>query len=367
MIKSIDNQISLALSLSLSLSPSPQIRVNSSQEFKVKESEDVTQLQSPGVWGWFTEVVSLMLKERVNETHINVDLFSSKTCFRVEPNNASAVYRVLLARRFDPQLIAIFVCGLLLFFYAEALSRSQLFFYTSGISVGILASLIIVIFILSRLLPKKSSLYLLIAGGWSLSLYLIQVTLRNLHFLLREHWQYVLGYVMVSGLLSFAVCYKYGPLQEKRSINLLNWGLQLLGLGLMYCGIQVRQVALVLVAVAFVTKHLEVPVSWTVLAYKRVSRIRFKLEPPALLTEEEYRQQGEVETQRALEGLRGYCSSPEINAWKTVSRLSAPKRFADFVEGQAHLNPNEISVHEQEYGLGGTYIEEQIFDSEGED
>ena len=54
---------------------------------------------------------------------------------------------------------------------------------------------------------------------------------------------------------------------------------------------------------------------------------RWKPEPRRLLTEEEYQKQGEVETHQALEELRKYCTSPEFNTWKTVSRLQSPKRL----------------------------------------
>ena len=47
---------------------------------------------------------------------------------------------------------------------------------------------------------------------------------------------------------------------------------------------------------------------------------------PRLLTEEEYRLQGEVETRKALEQLREYCNSPDCSAWKTISRIQSPKR-----------------------------------------
>uniref|UniRef100_UPI00398F0472 nuclear envelope integral membrane protein 1 isoform X1 n=2 Tax=Pristiophorus japonicus TaxID=55135 RepID=UPI00398F0472 len=339
-----------------------QIRVNSSEKFKIKQVDDEMELETPGVWSWIVESAMSILKEKVNETYINVDLFASKTCFKVEPSSAVACYDVLLTRRFDPQLIVLFTFGLVLFFYAETLSRSQLFFYTSGMSIGVLASLIILICILARFLPKKTSLYLLVAGGWSVSLYLIQVTLRNLQFLLREYWQYVLGYVTLSGFVSFAVCYKYGPLEEERSVNLLNWALQFCGLLLMYSGIQVRHVALALIIVAFCMKKLELPFRWTYAAYKQVFIGRSKLEPRQLLTEEEYQRQGEIETYNALLELQMFCSSPEFNAWKTVSRLSTPKRFADFVEGEFHLNPNEIAVHEQEYGLAGMFLEDELCD-----
>lgn len=42
-------------------------------------------------------------------------------------------------------------------------------------------------------------------------------------------------------------------------------------------------------------------------------------------------------------------------------------RFADFVGGACHVTPNEVSVHEQEYGLGGIFLEDQLFEEEEEE
>lgn len=41
-------------------------------------------------------------------------------------------------------------------------------------------------------------------------------------------------------------------------------------------------------------------------------------------------------------------------------------RFADFVEGSFHLTPNEVSVHEQEYGLGSILAQDEELSSEEE-
>uniref|UniRef100_A0A8C9FRK1 Nuclear envelope integral membrane protein 1 n=1 Tax=Pavo cristatus TaxID=9049 RepID=A0A8C9FRK1_PAVCR len=151
------------------------------------------------------------------------------------------------------------------------------------------------------------------------------------------------------GFVSFAVCYRYGPLENERSINLLSWALQLLGLALMYLGIQIRPIALALV----------LGNNWCHSAGRRAQSARLGPSPPRLLTEEEYRIQGEVETRRALEELRNYCRSPDFSAWTAVSRIQSPKRFAEFVGGASHLTASEVSFHEQEYGLGGVFLEEQ--------
>ncbi|XP_055103721.1 nuclear envelope integral membrane protein 1 isoform X4 [Symphalangus syndactylus] len=252
----------------------------------------------------------------------------------------------------------------------KELEQSQIFYYSTGMSVGIVASLLIIIFILSKFMPKKSPIYVILVGGWSFSLYLIQLVFKNLQEIWRCYWQYLLSYVLTVGFMSFAVCYKYGPLENERSINLLTWTLQLMGLCFMYSGIQIPHIALAIIIIALCTKNLEYPIQWLYITYRKVCKAAEKPVPPRLLTEEEYRIQGEVETRKALEELREFCNSPDCSAWKTVSRIQSPKRFADFVEGSSHLTPNEVSVHEQEYGLGSIIAQDEIYEeasSEEED
>ena len=76
------------------------------------------------------------------------------------------------------------------------------------------------------------------------------------------------GYVVLVGFISFAVCYRYGPLVDEKSVNILSWTLQLLGLLLVYLGIQIQQVAFALIVAALITKNLEYPVSLIVVAFR---------------------------------------------------------------------------------------------------
>ncbi|NWR90663.1 NEMP1 protein, partial [Furnarius figulus] len=100
---------------------------------------------------------------------------------------------------------------------------------------------------------------------------------------------------------------------------------------------------------------------------RRVQSSRLGPSPPRLLTEEEYRLQGEVETLKALEELRSFCRSPDFSAWTAVSRIQSPKRFAEFVGGASHVTPNEVSVHEREFGLDSLFIDEQLFEEDEDD
>ncbi|KAB0379123.1 nuclear envelope integral membrane protein 1 isoform X1 [Muntiacus reevesi] len=336
-----------------------QIRVNSSKLVRVTQVENeqkLKELEQFSIWNFF----SSFLKEKLNDTHVNVGLYSRKTCLKVEVLEEDTKYSVVVTRRFDPKLFLIFLLGFTLFFCGDLLSRSQIFYYSTGMSVGIVASLLIIIFVVSKFMPKKSPIYIILVGGWSFSLYLIQLVFKNLHEIWRCYWQYLLSYVLAVGFMSFAVCYKYGPLENERSINLLTWTLQLLGLCFMYSGIQIPHIALAVIVTALCSKNLEYPLHWLYVTYRKMCKATEKTVPPRLLTEEEYRLQGEVETRKALEQLREYCNSPDCSAWKTVSRIQSPKRFADFVEGSFHLTPNEVSVHEQEYGLGSIVAQDEL-------
>ncbi|KAL1020714.1 hypothetical protein UPYG_G00003700 [Umbra pygmaea] len=340
-----------------------QVRVWSSKQLKVTIAEDEEKLQDLerfSVWS----LMQYLMNEQTNETTISMSLFSTKTCFKIDPIDPAAQYTVKPIRKFDIFLFLTFLAGVLLFTFADSLSRSQVFYYSAGMSTGLIASLIIVIFIMARFLPKKSPFYMVIVGGWSFSVYIIQLVFRNLQVILREHWHIAFGYAAVVGFISFAVCYRHGPLVEERSINILSWTLQLFGLLLIYAGIQVQQVALAIIVAAFCSKNIEYPVSLALFAWRKFKpTLRWKPEPRRLLTEEEFHKQGEEETQRALEELRQYCNSPEFSTWKTVSRLQSPKRFADFVEGSPHLISNEVSVHAQEYG---SFFEDEFFDTDEE-
>ncbi|KFV11786.1 Transmembrane protein 194A, partial [Tauraco erythrolophus] len=107
--------------------------------------------------------------------------------------------------------------------------------------------------------------------------------------------------------------------------------------------------------------------NWCCSTGRRVQSARLGPSPPRLLTEEEYQIQGKVETSKALEELRNYCRSPDFSAWAVVSRIQSPKRFADFVGGACHVTPNEVSLHEREYGLESIFLDDPFLEEEEEE
>jgi hypothetical protein len=59
-------------------------------------------------------------------------------------------------------------------------------------------------------------------------------------------------------------------------------------------------------------------------------RVRKRMFPDQrrLLSDDEYRKEGVVETKKALKGLQQYCHSPESNPWRTVLKLKDPVRYS---------------------------------------
>ena len=63
-------------------------------------------------------------------------------------------------------------------------------------------------------------------------------------------WQYVVIYVFVAGVISFAVIYRFGPVENPRTFNLIQWSIQLLALILIALASQLPEVGFTFVTLA---------------------------------------------------------------------------------------------------------------------
>lgn len=70
-------------------------------------------------------------------------------------------------------------------------------------------------------------MYGMLVGGWTVGIYFLQMLFENLHTILVVYQTYVFWYVIVTGFISFVVCYRLGPPKNQRSKDLIKWGLQL--------------------------------------------------------------------------------------------------------------------------------------------
>lgn len=276
------------------------------------------------------------------------------SCFSIK---TSADFKIIIhSIALDIKRLAMFIVGIFLFGYSARLSHNSLFYYLCGVIVGVTASFVIIILLISRLIPKKRMMVGYLGASCMLSLYAIQMLIENLNMILILYYKYILGYIVFSMLVSFVVCYRYGPVTNPRSIDLIRWTLQLIGLALVIsCSFHLE--AMVFVDIL------------SILLYYTKFSLPFGLLPksipkPQLLSEDEYIQQSLIETPKALEELRKYCKSPNCDAWKVVSRLHNPKIFAEFMETSAHVSTEAVNEHEKELEDYDTEYNEE---SESED
>ncbi|KAM7316229.1 hypothetical protein ACRRTK_024909 [Alexandromys fortis] len=272
--------------------------------------------------------------------------YGETVCFSVRPIGSMSTYIVSVDRNtLDLRLLLLFVAGILLFVSAKTLSRSPVFYYSSGTVLGVVMTLVFVLLMAKRHIPK-----------------VVYVGCQLTEDLKRLNRLYVLGYFLVVGLCSFGACYWHGPLTSEWSRGLLMWTLRFLSLVLLYMGAAVPQFAYAIMVLLLFSRNLRYPLRALSYLWWRM-RPWFIREPPVVkfLTEDEYREQAEAETASALEELRRACCRPDFPSWLAVSRLQAPKKFADFILGASHLSPEEVITHERQYGLGGAFLEEQLF------
>lgn len=268
----------------------------------------------------------------------------NKSCVFVESKEAVSVE--LQIRPFDALIFARLLLGLFLFFLASRLSRSVIFYYGSGISLGILASVLIAIFLLSRLMPEKRIAFGFLAATCSVTAYFVRRTFQDVQQFAYSHIEYLIVYFFLSGLLGFCIFYYKGPVSNPRLLNIMKWAIQLFALVLIYSGTRIPEVSGTFVIITVVVYLLPVSSCGLGEKLKRSWRIRFP-KKIRLLTEEEYQEQGRIETQKALEELKSFCRSPDCHAWRTMSRLSSPARFAQWVEGVSdHIQDQEVIDHD---------------------
>ncbi|XP_052092295.1 nuclear envelope integral membrane protein 1-like isoform X2 [Mytilus californianus] len=274
-------------------------------------------------------------------------------------------------KRIELWYVAYLFIGLLIFLYAKHLSQNVNLQYGSGVSLGIIASLLILMIILHRVFPQslKKLGYLMVLSSCCASMYFWQLFATSFSSTVMSYWKWILGYIAVTGFLSFGACYKYGPITDQKSLNILKWLIQALGVLMIYQGTQIPQISVAIIMVILTIYNLPKGLY----SNKLTRYFRYRLFKPKvrLLTEEEYQKQGYEETKKALEDLRKFCQSPDCKPWKVISKLKSPDRFASFIEGDSwHVNDQELleydSFNDEELHTENEEEEEENIISEDE-
>lgn len=98
-------------------------------------------------------IFSFNLLSRSKKKVMNLNPFN-KTCIGLE---TAEEYQVkLLLIRLDIIKVSMLIGGILMFFTATSLSNNSAFFYLSGVLLGNFASVLILIWFISKLIPKVS-------------------------------------------------------------------------------------------------------------------------------------------------------------------------------------------------------------------
>ena len=149
-------------------------------------------------------------------------------------------------------MVAITIAGLARFLMAPRLCRNTFFHYTTGISVGLLMSVVILTYLVQRKFQK--SLFSWVGVAYSLSVYLMTRTWFNIkEYLTEQYFHLVVGYVLAAGLISFAVIYRMGPPSDHRTLNLITWSMQLVAVVMVFLSSyhQTASTALILLIVTW--------------------------------------------------------------------------------------------------------------------
>eukprot|EP00731_Ephydatia_muelleri_P013506 Em0007g816a len=146
-------------------------------------------------------------------------------------------YSLMVRHKTKLRYLALMAIGLILFFGAPSASRNLAVYYSSSVVLGVMLSLLLLLFIFSRMIPKTSMIgWGVLVGGYTIAASVTYWMWLNSLDALVHFWRYVAGYVAVAGLVTFAVVYRLGT-PDPRTMNLIQWGAQLVALALVYASL----------------------------------------------------------------------------------------------------------------------------------
>ena len=257
---------------------------------------------------------------------------------------------------YDMVSVAMFVGGSGLFFLAPSLSRSVMFHYSSGVSIGMLLAWLMILVLLLKLMPYKRFFTATFVASGSAGLYFTEYLYQKGVVLIKEYPRYFAGYCIFMMLLTTALIYYFGPVTSEKAFNLIQWTLQLISIYFIYQSSYYKQFSVTAIVITVILHlisrcvnflHLFSSMVWALIPRKIYYRFLFKRPQHKFLTMEEYDEQGRIATAKALTDLRRFCSSPDCKSWSVVSRLQHPKQFASFVEDGKHFSSDELSAYDQ--------------------
>ncbi|KAI9589427.1 nuclear envelope integral membrane protein 2-like [Glossina fuscipes] len=202
------------------------------------------------------------VKKRYNQNRsfLNMNLFSqshssqslppfAQRCFGIDTDHSYGVY--LKQTTVDYRRFLLLLGGILMYFFAGILTTNAIFYYIFGTIIGVFASILLIVWVCGKLLPKRTMMHGIIIGGWAVGFYLLRLLWDNIQMILSTYAQYFASYVAISGLISFLFCYRQGPPTNERSQNIVKWLIQIIALASIYLSSQYKE-AIVIIMVAII-------------------------------------------------------------------------------------------------------------------
>ncbi|OAD60232.1 hypothetical protein WN48_06161 [Eufriesea mexicana] len=152
----------------------------------------------------------------------------------VYPLNLPKYTMSMTETRVDISALTLMLLGATIYWSARKLSGNSLFYYLVCIMLGITTSVIILVYFFSKFLLRGKMMYLVVATGWTMSFYLIQMLWENIQLIVIQYREWVTWYILLTSCISFVICYRFGPVTNVRTKKLIEWSLQIGGLITMY-------------------------------------------------------------------------------------------------------------------------------------
>lgn len=341
---------------------SASVFIKSNQPCTVYESSNITEIKNKR-GDFFMSVYRFLSRLKSDEDHNKCDQYHyvqlfKKTYFLIETSDADLEVGYEFVA-IDPMMVGCSLAGLFLFCISDKLTRNIGFYYFSGISIGLIGSFLILIFMITKLIPKKSAALATFFTGTSAFMFLARWTLYNFLQLTESSKLYIFTYFAISATISFVFVYTQGPVTNPKYLDVIDGALKIFSLGLIYASVSYKEIFFAFL-IGFTVVTLLFKIRNTNLMNKLINMLscKFFQKKRKLLTQEEYNQEADDYTQKALRDLQKYCQSPECNSWRIISRLQSPDKFARFVQQQeSHVSDEETSFYER-YNISNDLIDD---------
>ncbi|EFN86009.1 Transmembrane protein 194A, partial [Harpegnathos saltator] len=164
----------------------------------------------------------------LNRSKIKINPFKD-TCIGVyldssNKSNESKYIMSITETSVDDVIITMMVTGILIFWYAQILSQKPEFYYVCGTLFGVIIFILILIYLAWKLMQKVNFTYLIAAG--LMSIFLVNIQLENNQLITEQYGKYITYYILITSLISFAICYRFGPVTNPRTKRITQWFLQ---------------------------------------------------------------------------------------------------------------------------------------------